>query len=618
MGLVVKVQFFGRPLAFFTSAFYHIVMGITVLPKILVDKIAAGEVIERPASVVKELVENAIDAGAGRIQIELEDGGASLIRVVDDGGGMAPEDIVLAFCSHATSKLSTEDDLFDIRTMGFRGEALSSIASVAQARIVSRNRESEEGSEIKAEGGEAGELRACAAPPGTLVEVRNLFFNVPVRRKFLKTQATEMAHISEAITRLALAHPETAFVLRHNSRDVINLAGAQDRRQRLGEFFGAAIADSIIPMNERFAEVEIEGYLLPPAVDRANTTMQYTFVNRRYIREKTLMHALGEAYRGLMRRHRRPVCFLFLTVDPRNLDVNVHPSKIEVKFRQERQVHNHVLAAMRRCLREAGLTPQADLGETGGGALSGRGENVRNAIADFFSRGGGDAGDDAAARLRPADVRNQTPFGAGHAGPHGPSAGPAGGRGGNVRASQFLDSYIVEECGEGLRITDQHALHERIIYEKLKRDIARSPVQSQKLLVPELVELPGAEFYAVMEMKEQLGMMGMEIDGFGDETVIVRSFPQILGRFDGAEFFRDLLDEFDGPEGMRRVDGRIDRLLIVMACKGAVKAGQPLSWHMMSELLGERDELGSADTCPHGRPTSILLSTHQLEKQFGR
>jgi len=261
-------------------------MSIRILPKALADKIAAGEVIERPASVVKEAVENSIDAGATRVEVELEDGGARLVRVVDNGSGMDERDIALAFLSHATSKLESEGDLFDVRTMGFRGEALSSVAAVSQARLVSRTRNSDAGYEIRAEGGELAEVKVCAAPPGTCLEVRNLFYNVPVRRKFLKGPATEMAHVTEALTRLALAHPEIAFVLTHNARTVFNLPPAADRAQRIGGFFGAQIADNLIPLAERYPEVEIEGYLLPPTVNRANTTMQYTYVNRRFVRER--------------------------------------------------------------------------------------------------------------------------------------------------------------------------------------------------------------------------------------------------------------------------------------------------------------------------------------------
>ncbi|MDP6439154.1 MAG: DNA mismatch repair endonuclease MutL [Candidatus Brocadiia bacterium] len=611
-------------------------MGIRILPKALADKIAAGEVIERPASVVKELIENALDAGANRIEVELEGGGAKLMRVSDDGRGMAPGDLALAFLSHATSKLQDEADLFSVHTMGFRGEALSSIAAVSQARIVSRTAEADEGYEIHAEGGAIGEARACAAPPGTRVEVRNLFFNVPVRRKFLKSAATEMAHVIEAATRLALARPAVHFVLTHNARGVFNLPPAEGLAQRVGEFFGREIGEHLIPLSARSPGLEIEGYLLPPSVSRTGAAMQYLYVNRRYVRDRGLLHAVAEAYRGLMMSQRRPVCFLFLTVDPADVDVNVHPTKIEVRFRHAREVHGSLLSAMRETLREAKLTPQVSLTPEadparGREAAGDRSESVRKAIADFFAGQGEDqvaarphGGGFAAPALRPGDASSLPQQPPGHAA-SSPAPSPAqttpeqpplrahyGG------CMQVLDTYIVEESPEGIRLTDQHALHECILYGRLRRQLESGPPASQRLLVPELVELPKAEFLAVMELAEDLKRFGMDVEAFGESTVIVRSYPQMLGRFDARAFLQDVLDELEGPEGTRRVDGRLEKLLKVMACRGAVKAGQRLSAEQMRRLLEEREAAGAGETCPHGRPVSIVIAQRELERQFGR
>jgi len=576
-------------------------MGIRVLPKVLADKIAAGEVIERPASVVKEAVENSLDAGAGRIGVELEDGGSRLVRVVDDGCGMDEGDLALAFLSHSTSKLRSEEDLFNVRTMGFRGEALASIAAVSQARLLSRTRGSEAGWEVRAEGGVIGEVRACPAPPGTVLEVRNLFYNVPVRRRFLRSPATEMAHVTEALTRLALAHPEVAFTLTHNGRRVFELPPARDRGERIAEFFGREIAEKLIPLSARREEVELEGYLLPPSVDRAGTTMQYTYVNRRFVRERTLMHAIAEAYRGLLMPNRRAACFLFLTVEPAQVDVNVHPSKIEVRFRDARRIHAHVLSAMQEALRGADLTPQVSLRPGREGPEEERKAAVRSAVAEFF-----------AGRAEARDAPQ--PAGGG-------ARAPAEAPGPDVvygNTAQMLDTYIVEEVPEGIRITDQHALHERILYEGLRRRLREGPLPGQRLLVPELVELPRAEFQAVLELRDELSRLGLEMEPFGERTLIVRSFPQVLGRFDGAAFFRELLDELEGPEGARRVDGRIERLLRMMACRGAVKAGERLSPAQMKALLRERARCGACETCPHGRPTSIVITRRELERHFRR
>ncbi len=578
-------------------------MAIHILPSNLANKIAAGEVIERPSSVVKELVENSLDAGAGRIELELEDGGARLIRVVDDGCGMDADDLALAFAGHATSKLTDEEDLFDITTMGFRGEALASIGAVSHARIVSRTPPSDSGHEVEVEDGVISPVKACGAPVGTQVEVRNLFYNVPVRKKFLKTTATEMAHITEAVTRLALVRPDIHFVLKHNGRRVFNLPPAADRAQRIGEFFGREVADNLIPLAGREPELEIEGFLLPPSIDRRNTRMQYTFVNGRYVRNKTLMHAIAEAYRQLMTSARRPVCFLFLTLPPRQVDVNVHPTKLEVRFRRPREVHQQVLGAMRDCLRQARITPQVALAEPEPDPAR---ESVRRAIGDFFagqseasSQGArpGPGGSGAPGRAPAAQPRHEVRFG---------------------NCMQVLDSFIIEEVADGLNIIDQHALHERILYNKTKPRLAEGPLNSQQLLVPDVVELPKQEFFAVMDLQEDLARFGLEMESFGDRSVIVRSFPQILGNFDAKSFFEELLAELEGPRGARKVDGRLEKILQLMACRAAVKAGQRLSPRQLRDLLEQRAEAGESGNCPHGRPTTIHLSRAELDRKFHR
>ena len=596
-------------------------MSIRILPKSVADKIAAGEVIERPASVVKELVENSIDAGSRRIEIELEAGGAKLVRVADDGSGIEPDDLPLAFLSHATSKLATQEDLFSVRTMGFRGEALSSIAAVSQALIASRVHDSDAGCEVRAEGGEVGSPKACSAPPGTQVEVRNLFYNVPVRRKFLKSPATEMAHVTEAVTRLALSHPEIHFVLTHNGRTVFNLAMAEDRASRIGEFFGREIAENIIPLAARHPELEIEGYLLPPLVNRSNMTMQYTYVNGRYVRDRTLLAAVAQGYRGLMLPQRNPVCFLFLTLAPRDVDVNVHPTKIEIRLRRGREVYAHLAEGIKEALRQAKLTPQVSISTEGSEGLGQKREAIRLAISDFFAdrkeagkegpRGAGAVGVGGGAA---SSVR-------GFSAPDSPTAAPA--REAPLRVHygncvQVLDSYLIEEVAEGIQVIDQHALHERILYNSMREHLRSGPINSQMLLVPELVELPKAEFFAIMELKDELARFGMELEAFGESTIIVRSYPQVLARFDGRTFFQDLLAELEGPEGARKMEGRLEKLLELMACRGAIKAGDRLSLQQIRKLLDQRTEAGGTSTCPHGRPTTLLITRKELEKKFHR
>ena len=588
-------------------------MGIQILPENITNKIAAGEVIERPASVVKELVENSLDAGAGKVEVELKKGGTKLIRVVDDGQGMSREDLSLAFVSHATSKLEDEDDLFSVSTMGFRGEALSSIGAVSRAKITSRTRDSDEGHSIEVEGGVIGQVQAAGAPPGTQVEVRDLFYNVPVRRKFLKTTATEMAHISETLTRLALARPDVRFMLRHNDREVFNLPAADDRAQRIAEFFGGEIADELIPFEREMDDLTVEGYLCPPSVDRSNTKMQYTYVNGRYVRDRSLTHAIMEAYRGLMMSRRKPVCFLFLRVPPGEVDVNVHPTKIEVKFRKVGQVHNQLLEAMKDALREAKLTPQPSLsdGAEGGADGDSEGESVRQAVWDYFGSAGDDQdggpkrggrGRSGAAPARPVNVPRE----------EGEGPLPSG------RAVQVLDSYIVQETGEGLEVIDQHALHERLLYNRLKQRLDEGALDRQQLLVPELIELPKDEFYAIMDLQEELARFGISMDAFGDSTVIIRSYPQVLDNFDAEGFVREVLDEFEDVDPAGGAEECLERLLKVTACKGAVKADQRLSSDQLKRLLEQKAQQDEVDTCPHGRPTTILLSHRELEKQFKR
>jgi len=589
-------------------------MAIRILSSTLTNKIAAGEVIERPGSVVKELVENALDAGAGRVEVELENAGAELIRVVDDGCGMDADDLALAFASHATSKLADEEDLFHVRTMGFRGEALASIGSVSDARIVSRTPRNDSGHEVAMRAGAIEPVKACGAPVGTQVEVRRLFYNVPVRKKFLKTSATEMAHITEALTRLALARPDVHFVLKHNARGVFNLPPAPERAQRIGEFFGREVAEGMIPLRHEREGFAIEGYLLPPTVDRRNTKMQYTYVNGRYVRDSNLMHAIAQAYEGLMIPGRRPVCFLFLTMDPGAVDVNVHPTKLEVKFRSAREVHAHCVSAMRECLREASVVPQVALRPPEQEPAR---EGVRRAIGDFF------AGRAAApqATLAPLEAPGWTPA---RRGPRGftpaprEDVAPPPPRSAFGPCMQVLDAYIVEETPEGVNLIDQHALHERILYNQIRRRLEAGGLPSQQLLVPELVEMPRQEFFAVMALTEELGRFGMAIEAFGERTVIVRSYPQVLGHFDGRMFFQDLLDELEGTQGAQKVDGRLEKIVRLMACRGAVKAGKRLSPEQMRHLLESRADAGPTDTCPHGRPTTILLSREELERQFRR
>ncbi len=597
---------------------------IAVLPESVSSKIAAGEVIERPASVVKELVENAIDAQATRVDVQLEDGGRKLIRVVDDGVGMSADDLEVAFLSHATSKLRTGEDLFHIATLGFRGEALWSIAAIAQARIVSRPRGEQTGREIEARGGAIGSVRECGAPEGTTVEVRHLFFNTPVRQKFLRTNATEMSHVTQTVTRIALAHPGVHITLTHNGNRVLSLPACDDLRLRVSAFFGKELADSLLDAELIGEKLAVRGLIGRPADARGNTKTQFTFLNGRYIQDRSVFHAISQSYQGLLQPRRYPVLFLFLDVDPGEVDVNVHPTKIEVRFRESNAVHSQVQAAITQALRQADLirsvhVPDAESPAPPSDSRQGRREAIKQSLADFFERQAAQQPtfgfDRAASRPQQAPRRHE----------YGPEPARAPGQPGSpppsLKTSPFFQmhgSYIVEENANGINIIDQHALHERLLFDELKRQRERAALVKQPLLVPQMLELAPAEFFKVMSLQDEFAALGIDVEEFGASTVVVRAVPQQLADSDPVELLKDVLVEIEEAEAGKSGDSPQDSILKVMACKAAVKAGQRLSPQEIASLLDKRDEVEGTSTCPHGRPHSIFLSLAELERQFKR
>ncbi|MGR3310502.1 MAG: DNA mismatch repair endonuclease MutL [Candidatus Brocadiales bacterium] len=573
---------------------------IRILPQSVTNQIAAGEVIERPASVAKELIENAIDANASRIDLYLEDGGKKLIKVIDNGIGMLPEDLSLAFLSHATSKIKKAEDLFDVVTMGFRGEALPSIGAVSQSRIISRPHDTTAGAEIEIEGGVLGTLKESGASPGTQVEVRNLFFNTPVRRKFLKTTPTEMAYISENLTRLSLAFPTIHFTLTHNNRKVFNLPPASDIKERIHTFFGKEIGEHLIPIKRREPNIEASGYILPPAYDRPNTKMQFAFVNGRYIRSNVIYRATTEAYHGLLTNRRCPIVFMFLQIDPHEVDVNVHPTKIEVRFKNANQVHGTVLSALREALRKGKITTPIRMSvksETGDGRRETK-EDGR--LTSHVSRL-----PSSEFRVQSSEMRNNSEIRILQSAIH-------------KHVLQLHASYIVEETPEGLNIIDQHALHEIILYHEIKKRITQSKLVSQQLLIPELIELSPKDFFTMLNLKEGLEKLGMAIEEFGQNTVIIRTLPQVLKDLNCKEFTHDLLNEIGENETGGDTNVVFEKLIKIMACKGAVKAGQKLAVEEIESLLRRRKDFSITSNCPHGRPTTLSFSIRELESLFKR
>ncbi len=623
---------------------------IKVLSDLLVNKIAAGEVIERPASVVKELVENSIDAGASHISVAIEDGGKQLIRVSDDGVGMDEESLRLAVMPHATSKISTEDDLFNIGTLGFRGEALPSIGSVSQMRIVSRPKDQIEGSEIivAAEKIESSSAAGCRA--GTTIEVRDLFFNVPARRKFLKSNATEVGHINEQISRLALAHRQVGFDLTNNGRNSMKLPGGGGIRERLSALFGAELAGELIAIERAERGLHIEGYVAPPSKSRSTAAGQYVLLNGRFIRDKFVQHAVREAYRGLMEHSRHPIVFLFLTVEPSMVDVNVHPTKTEVRWQDSNLVHSQVLAALRDKFLTSDLAPAVNtpgLGEPGPRSHPepADAEEFRRGAAAFFKSlpptersfgegfsslrpGGGGGGGSIPGFAResrsPDEIRPavwKTLYGSDAGSSQSscvPSDTPPEDDKTRWKAIQIHNTYLVAETEEGMVIIDQHALHERIMYEKLKKQFVSGPLESQRLLLPETMNATGREMALLQENEELLGKLGIEAEPFGQDSIAVHAFPSLLKDADAVSFLRDLLDQLGEKGKQWSAEEAIHEILDMMSCKAAVKAGDPLTAEEIDALISQKAFVDKSSNCPHGRPTTLRFRISDLEKQFKR
>jgi DNA mismatch repair protein MutL len=629
----------------------------------VVNKIAAGEVIERPGSVVKELLENSVDAGATRIDVSLEKGGSDVIRVADNGCGIGAEELPLAVSSHATSKIRSADDLFSVATLGFRGEALASIAEVSRLVIRSRAADAEMGAELEVVGGAPQSVMPVGCPVGTTIEVRNLFFNTPVRHKFLRSPQTEMGHSVEAVTRLALAHPQIHFTLTHNGRPVHDLPPAVDIRARIAAFFGDELASDLIEIHSEHEGVTLSGYVANPMRSRATSRMQYLFLNGRTIRDRALQHALGEAYRGLLLSGRQPICFLRLAMPAEQVDVNVHPTKQEVRFQDSGRLYSQLLGTLRTKflttdLRARGQSP-ADAGASHdsevAGAATGASELVewaKQELGKQVEQAGTSSSpewsrvDDDAARadrglheplqlhrldvppFKPFDIagvgeasadiiqRSDHPSGGARAQPEEVpgSLAPLGAR----SALQVHNRYLVVENEAGIEIIDQHALHERILYEQIREKVLSGALESQKLLVPEPVDLSASEAAAVLEQSELLAQLGVTVEPFGGETVLVSSYPAMLANLSPAEVLHELVERI--LPGGRPPDARdlLDELLHMIACKAAVKFGDRLAPEEVEALLAQRHLVHDQHHCPHGRPTALVFTREELDRQFKR
>jgi len=615
---------------------------IAVLDRNMINMIAAGEVIERPASVVKELMENSIDAGATQITVMIEDGGRKLISVSDNGDGMEADDLGRAFEPHSTSKIRTSSDLNGISTLGFRGEALASISSIAQVRAVSRTADATGANCIEIDCGEKSEVGPCSGDYGTTIQVRDIFYKLPARRKFLRTTNTEMGHITEQFTRIALSAcsmgdsalegeeqagspaefgPDLTLI--HNGRELYRLGSGQGLRERIGSLFATlSSGDSGDFIETETSEKGLQLYALlgKPAISRTSNKFQYVFINGRFIRDKFISHAIREAYRGLLEPNRFGVVFLFIRMPYEDYDVNVHPTKIEVRFYNANLVHSQILGALREKLLGTDLEIDARLpaaiGSGGGGAERGhRGLEIADAMADFFKHHGpgqtqrqfgfggrGYSGGGAAGATAPESLERAAP-----------TIGP-----GQRRYLQIHDSFIVAETDDGFLIVDQHALHERVIYEDLRKRIETGKLESQRLLIPESFELTEGQAGAIEENAELIEKLGVELVPFGPRTMAVQAFPVLLSKAEPLEFVRDLIDLLGHKETDADAQRLVDEVLNMAACKAAIKAGQKLTDSEIEQLLASRGTTESSSRCPHGRPTTIRFSMSDLEKQFKR
>lgn len=641
---------------------------IKVLSQHLVNKIAAGEVVERPASVIKEMMENSIDADATRISVEVEDGGKKLIRISDNGCGISSDDLALAFAPHATSKIAGDDNLFAIATFGFRGEALASIASVSHVEIVSRPPDAVEGAKMLISAGQPQPIVPAPAAVGTTITVSKLFFNIPARRKFLRTANTEMGHITEQFTRIALAHTEVQLSLTHNGRNLYDLPADQTLTKRIGELFTPELTDGLFPIQRKDRNVEITGLIGHPQQSRTGTKWQYVFLNGRHIHDRFITHAIREAYRGVLEINRQPIVFLFLRVPFETVDVNVHPAKTEVRFADSNLIHSQVLAAIRDRLLSSDLTVSVRTGNgsipsgsSNGGSARGsmlpddrqdRQQHIRQAMADFFKTASKTSTKPIYA---PAESAFRTP-GQAHTPPVGtqqpptsaqrpngpsqtaPSTSPpplysqvpaAAEIADNDKAQsgddldtapvmQIHNSYLVTQSNDGLIIIDQHALHERIIYEKLSHQLAQGPLTSQRSLIPEIVDVTTRQMAMIEEQTDILADLGITLEQFGPHSIAIQSFPMLFDKASPGPFVTDLLDLLVEQSGLLTREELIHHVLDMMACKAAVKAGDPLTDSEIRALLQQQHLIQRTATCPHGRPTTISLTLTELEKQFKR
>ncbi len=566
---------------------------IRILSEKVASQIAAGEVVERPASVVRELIDNSIDSGASRILIKIENGGRNLIRVADNGAGMDRDDLLLCAERHATSKINELSDLFSVRTLGFRGEAIPSIAAVSRMAITSRTPDQLAGFRLKLQGGKIKEIEETGAPLGTTVEVRDLFFNTPARKKFLRSAPTETDHVVDTLSRIALPFTKLSFRLDDRDKILLSLPSVDSDVSRLSALFGHEVAGSMIPMMREIQGLRLSGYLSPPEWDRARGDHLFMYVNRRSVRERLLTHAVIEGYGSRLMKGRYPYAVIFIEIDPALVDVNVHPAKQEVRFHQNRLVHEAVKTVVEEILRQKAAALFRVPSSASEGAME-RVGRIEEPIGEYAST----PAEVTISREPEPQVQlmiKESP----------------------VVLGQLKETYILCETKEGLLLVDQHAAHERRVFEKLKKSYDSAALECQPFLIPPTVEFSPSESRTILKKMEELSQLGITLEHFGGSTFMVRSVPNILVDVHWESFLREILPLLE-EQGAVKGDQVVESLLSLMACHGAIRAGQRLSKEEMIALVEQLDEVEVPTNCPHGRPVFKRLSYYEIEKMFRR
>ena len=593
-------------------------MPIRLLPHEVSSQIAAGEVIERPASVVKELMENALDAGATNIAVTISDAGRRLVEIADNGSGIASDELALALARHATSKLQRGEDLFHIETLGFRGEALASIASVSRLTITSKVANSDAGARLRVEGGRAGSVEAIGAPAGTVVRVEELFYNVPARLKFLKTPVTERRAIDALLTRYALAYPRVRFRLDEDGRVTLQTSGDGDRRAILATLYGVDAARQLLEIHAEEAGIRLDGFISPVALTRSNRKDITIFVNGRWVQDTPLTTALLQAYHTLLMVGRYPLGAIFIEIPPEEVDVNVHPAKAEVRFKEQDRIFGFVQRAIRRGL--LAYTPVPPVGPSGSASgWSGAGHEARQVGIDWTLAHDEQTNIDEVPASQSLPSDQQAPAVSGEIQPHArEQQATITGLVPLLRLiGQIGATYIVAEGPDGLYLIDQHAAHERVLFEKLMAQHDPNRIPAQTLLTPATLTLPHASATLLESQLPLLAHLGFQVEEFGPDTFQVRAMPAMFAGGDPAAALRAAVEDFEEDE--QPLQNEVEKKLAARVCKRmAVKAGQTLSPEEQRVLLADLEKCESPRTCPHGRPTMIHLSVDMLERQFGR